>query len=95
MKGSIRQRSAGTTLLAGVAASTLTWPLAHALATGTGGPASTTAHTVRPWPWCRLRMQSIGTIHRYPQTLRVSVNGSWPASGCVKESATVALLISR
>ena len=32
MKGSIRQRSAGTTLLAGVAASTLTWPLALALA---------------------------------------------------------------
>ena len=51
MKGSIRQRSAGTTLLAGVAASTLTWPLAHALATGSGAPASTSAHTVTPWAY--------------------------------------------
>ena len=73
MKGSIRQRSAGTTLLAGVAASTLTWPLAHALATGSGRIASTIGHTVRPWPWWCLRMQS--TRRGIPEGAETSLYG--------------------
>ena len=42
---------------------------APALGTGTGGPASTTAHTVRPWPWCWLRMQSRTAFPPIPDKL--------------------------
>ena len=37
------------------------------------GRPSTTAPTVRPWPWCWLRMQSTESGYRYWPTVPVSV----------------------